>query len=52
MAFKIAAFADEASVFEGFDKLEAEDRSRLSCYTYPDSFSAFKAGVSALRELI
>ena len=40
------------SVFEGFDKLEAESKSRFSEYTYPDSFSAFKAAVSSLRELI
>lgn len=40
------------SVFEGLDRLEAQSRSKLCKYTYPDSQAAFAAAVSALREII
>jgi len=39
------------SVFEGFDKLEGDEKSKMS-YTYPDSRTAFSAAVSALKEII
>ncbi len=39
------------SVFEGFDKLEAEEKSKMG-YCYPTSRAAFDAAVTALKELI
>ena len=38
------------SVFEGFDKLEADQKTRMR-YTYPDSRTAFTAAVNALKEV-
>ena len=38
------------SVFEGFDKLEADQKTRMR-YTYPDSRTAFTAAVNALKEI-
>ncbi len=38
------------SVFEGFDKLEAEQKTQMR-YTYPDSRTAFTAAVNALKEI-
>ncbi len=39
------------SVFDGFDKLEAEEKTRMN-YCYPSSEAAFDAAVNALKELI
>lgn len=38
------------SVFEGFDKLETEQKTKMQ-YTYPDSQTAFAAAVDALKEI-
>lgn len=39
------------SVFDGFDKLEASEKTKMG-YCYPTSRAAFDAAVSALKELI
>ena len=39
------------SVFDGFDKLEAEEKTRMG-YCYPSSRAAFDAAVNALKNLI
>ena len=39
------------SVFDGFDKLEASEKTKLG-YCYPSSRAAFDAAVNALKELI
>lgn len=39
------------SVFDGFDKLEAEEKTK-ALYCYPSSRAAFDAAVRALKELI
>ena len=39
------------SVFDGFDKLEAAEKTRMG-YCYPTSRAAFDAAVNALKELI
>ncbi|MBQ8979781.1 MAG: sugar phosphate isomerase/epimerase [Oscillospiraceae bacterium] len=39
------------SVFEGFDKLEGDEKSKMG-FCYPDSRTAFKAAADALKELI
>ncbi len=39
------------SVFDGFDKLEAEEKTKMG-YCYPTSRAAFDAAANALRELI
>ena len=39
------------TVFQGLESLEADKKSGIS-YTYPDPFTAFKAAVDALKELI
>ncbi len=39
------------SVFDGFDKLETEEKTKMG-YCYPSSRAAFDAAVSALKELI
>lgn len=39
------------SVFDGFDKLEAEEKTKMGYY-YPSSRAAFDAAVNALKELI
>ena len=39
------------SVFDGFDKLEASEKTKMG-YCYPTSRAAFDAAVNALRELI
>lgn len=39
------------SVFDGFEKLEAEEKTKLG-YCYPSSRAAFDAAVNALKELI
>ncbi len=38
------------SVFEGFDKLETEQKTKMR-YTYPDSLTAFRTAVDSLKEL-
>ncbi len=40
------------TVFEGFEKLEGEQRSKLGRFVYPDSRAAFSAAVDALKEII
>lgn len=39
------------SVFDGFDKLEAEEKTKIN-YCYPTSRAAFDAAVNALKEII
>ncbi len=39
------------SVFEGFDKLESGEKTKMG-YCYPDSRTAFKAAADALKEII
>lgn len=39
------------SVFEGFDKLESEPKTKMR-YTYPDSRTAFSVAVNALKDII
>ena len=39
------------SVFEGFDKLESDQKTKMR-YTYPDSRTAFRAAADALKEII
>ncbi len=39
------------SVFDGFDKLEASEKTKMG-YCYPSSRAAFDAAVNALKELI
>ncbi len=39
------------SVFDGFEKLEAEEKTKMG-YCYPSSRAAFDAAVNALKELI
>jgi len=39
------------SVFDGFDKLEASEKTKMG-YCYPSSRAAFNAAVTALKELI
>ncbi|MBR0147244.1 MAG: sugar phosphate isomerase/epimerase [Eubacterium sp.] len=39
------------TVFEGFDKLENEQKTQMP-YTYPDARTAFKAATDALKEII
>lgn len=39
------------SVFEGFDKLECQQKSEMG-YCYPDSRTAFTAAVDALKDII
>ncbi len=40
------------SVFEGLEKIEGEQRSRLGKYTYPNPETAFSAAVDALKEIM
>ena len=40
------------TVFEGLDKLEGKEKSVVGSYAYPNSMSAFKAAVDALKELL
>ncbi|MCR5584848.1 MAG: sugar phosphate isomerase/epimerase [Lachnospiraceae bacterium] len=40
------------TVFEGFEKLEGDQRSKLGKFVYPDSETAFSAAVNALKEII
>ena len=39
------------SVFDGFDKLEADEKTKMG-YCYPSSRAAFDAAVNALKELL
>ena len=39
------------SVFEGFDKLESDQKTKMR-YTYPDSRTSFRAAADALKEII
>ncbi|MCR5800812.1 MAG: sugar phosphate isomerase/epimerase [Lachnospiraceae bacterium] len=40
------------TVFEGFAKLEAESKTAMDEYSYPDRMTAFKAACDALKKLI
>lgn len=40
------------SVFSGFDKLEADNKTSINDYCYPSSREAFDAAVVALKEII
>ena len=40
------------TVFDGFQKLEGDQRSKLGRFVYPDSRAAFSAAVNALKEII
>lgn len=40
------------SVFEGFETLEAQQKTQIEEYCYPSSRAAFDAAVTALKELI
>ena len=40
------------TIFKGLEGLEKEKRSTVGTYSYPDSFTAFKAAADALKELI
>ena len=40
------------TVFQGLEELEQDDKSKVGIYSYPDSFSAFKAAADALKSLI
>lgn len=49
---EVVTIEPHLSVFEGFDKLEAESKSKLGEYCYPDSMTAFAAAVNALKDII
>ena len=40
------------SVFDGFEKLESDNKTSMGKYCYPSSRAAFDAAVNALKELI
>ena len=40
------------SVFDGFDSLEADNKTNIRQYCYPSSRAAFDAAVNALKEII
>ncbi len=40
------------SVFEGFDRLEAGQKTEMGKYVYPDSKAAFHAAVTAIKDMI
>ncbi|MBP5660674.1 MAG: sugar phosphate isomerase/epimerase [Lachnospiraceae bacterium] len=40
------------TVFKGLESLEKDNKSTVGTYSYPDSFSAFKAAADALKEII
>ena len=48
---KVLTIEPHLSVFEGFDRLETEQKTKMR-YTYPDSRTAFKAAADALGEII
>lgn len=48
---KVLTLEPHLSVFEGFDKLEAEEKSKHK-YCYPTSRAAFDAAVNALKEIL
>ncbi|MBQ9384680.1 MAG: sugar phosphate isomerase/epimerase [Ruminiclostridium sp.] len=48
---KVLTVEPHLSVFEGFDKLESEQKTKMR-YTYPDSRTAFSAAVNALKDII
>ena len=39
------------TVFDGLDKLESGKKTKINPYSYPDSFTAFKAACDALKSL-
>lgn len=49
---EILTIEPHLAVFEGFDKLEAGERTSMGEYCYPSSREAFDAAVSALKDLI
>ena len=48
---QVVTLEPHLSVFAGFEKLEAEEKSKMQ-FTYPDSRAAFDAAINALKELI
>ena len=48
---KVLTLEPHLSVFDGFDKLETEEKTKMG-YCYPSSRAAFDAAVDALKELI
>lgn len=48
---KVLTVEPHLSVFEGFNKLEADQKTKMH-YTYPDPRTAFTAAVDALKEII
>lgn len=49
---EILTIEPHLAVFEGFDKLEAGEKTSMGEYCYPSSRAAFDAAVNALKELI
>ncbi|MCR4792027.1 MAG: sugar phosphate isomerase/epimerase [Lachnospiraceae bacterium] len=39
------------TVFDGLEKLEGKEKTQINPYSYPDSFTAFKAACDALKSL-
>ncbi|MBR4096442.1 MAG: TIM barrel protein [Oscillospiraceae bacterium] len=48
---KVLTLEPHLSVFDGFDKLEGEEKTKMG-YCYPTSRAAFDAAVNALKDLI
>lgn len=48
---KVLTLEPHLTVFDGFDKLEAAEKTRME-FTYPSSRAAFDAAVNALKEII
>lgn len=48
---KVLTLEPHLSVFDGFDKLETEEKTKMG-YCYPTSRAAFDAAVKALKELL
>ena len=40
------------TIFNGLDKLEGDDKTKMGAYTYPDQETAFKAACDAIKDLI
>ena len=49
---KVLTIEPHLTIFQGFEELEQDDKSKVGTYSYPDSFSAFKAAADALKSLI
>ncbi len=48
---KVLTLEPHLSVFDGFDKLETEEKTKMK-YCYPTSRAAFDAAVAALKEIM